>query len=115
MKGRLLAVATAVMAFGFANAAYAQDAKLVAKGEQVYAAQKCAMCHSIGDKGNKKGPLDGVGSKLTVAEIREWMVNPAEMTKKTKSERKPVMKAYDKLSKEDLDAVIAYMQSLKKK
>ena len=114
MKGRLLALTTALVAFGFAGAAYAQDAKLVAKGEQVYAAQKCSMCHSIGDKGNKKGPLDGVGTKLTAAEIREWMVNPAEMTKKTKSDRKPVMKAYDKLSKEDLDAVVAYMQSLKK-
>ena len=25
--------------------------------------QKCALCHSIGDKGNKKGPLDGVGDQ----------------------------------------------------
>ena len=114
MKGGFLAVAAAVVALGYAGTAFAQDAKLVAKGEQVYAAQKCSMCHSIGEKGNKKGPLDGVGTKLTAAEIREWMVNPAEMTKKTKAERKPYMKAYDKLSKEDLDAVVAYMQSLKK-
>jgi mono/diheme cytochrome c family protein len=114
MKGRILAIATMV-AFGFAGAAYAQDAKLVAKGEQVYAAQKCSMCHSIGDKGNKKGPLDGVGSRLTAAEIREWMLNPAEMHKKPGKDRKPNMKPYDKLSKDDLDAVIAYMQSLKKK
>lgn len=115
MKGRILAVATVVVAFGFASAAYAQDAKLIAKGEQVYAAQKCSVCHSIGDKGNKKGPLDGVGSKLTADQIREWMVNPAEMHKKMKADRKPAMKAYDKLPKEDLDAVVAYMLSLKKK
>lgn len=114
MKGGFLAVAATVVALGYASTAFAQDAKLVAKGEQVYAAQKCSLCHSIGEKGNKKGPLDGVGTKLTAAEIREWMVNPAEMTKKTKAERKPYMKAYDKLSKEDLDAVVAYMQSLKK-
>ena len=69
---------------GVAATASAQDAK-IAKGLQVYADHKCAMCHSIGDKGNKKGPLDGVGSKLTESEIREWMVNPAEMTKKTKA------------------------------
>ena len=115
MKERFLVVAAMTAAFGFAGTAFAQDAKLVAKGEQVYVAQKCSVCHSIGEKGNKKGPLDGVGSKLTESEIREWMVNPAEMTKKTKAERKPYMKAYDKLSKEDLDAVVAYMQSLKKK
>ena len=114
MKGRILAVVTGVMVLGFASVAFAQDAKLVAKGEQVYAAQKCSMCHSIGDTGNKKGPLDGVGAKLSAAEIREWMVNPAEMHKKTGKDRKPNMKPYDKLSKEDLDAVVAYMQSLKK-
>ena len=28
------------------------------KGKQVYDAQKCALCHSVGDAGNKKGPLD---------------------------------------------------------
>jgi hypothetical protein len=36
------------------------------------------------------------------------------MTKKTKAERKPVMKSYEKLPKEDIDALVAYMQSLKK-
>jgi hypothetical protein len=61
-----------------------------------------------------KGPLDGVGSKLTADEIREWIVNPAEMTKKTKAERKPPMRAYPKLAKADLDALVAYMVSLKK-
>jgi hypothetical protein len=29
-----------------------------------------------------KGPLDGVGSKLSADEIRAWIVTPAEMTKK---------------------------------
>lgn len=83
------------------------------RGMKVYADQKCAVCHSIGDKGNKKGPLDGVGSKLTADEIREWIVNPKVMTEKTKAERKPFMKAYPNLPKEDLDALIAYMRSLK--
>jgi mono/diheme cytochrome c family protein len=87
----------------------------IALGMKVYEQQKCSMCHSIGDKGNKKGPLDDVGSKLSADEIRQWMVNPKEMTEKTKSERKPPMKAYPDLKKEELDALVAYMQSLKKK
>jgi mono/diheme cytochrome c family protein len=90
----------------------AQDAT-VAKGQQVYADQKCALCHSIGDKGNKKGPLDGVGSKLSPADIRMWMTDAKAMTEKTKSTRKPEMKSYS-LPKGDLDALVAYMQSLKK-
>ena len=94
--------------------ASAQDSAVVAHGQKVYAAQKCGACHSIAGKGNKKGPLDEVGTKLTVEEIREWLVNAPEMTKKAKATRKPAMKSYAKLSKEDLDALVAYLQSLKK-
>lgn len=93
----------------------ATDAKQIEKGMAVYAAQKCSICHSIEGKGQVKGPLDGVGSKLTADEIRQWIVNPAEMTKKHEAERKPAMRAYPKLAKEDLDALVAYMASLKKK
>jgi len=34
----------------------AQDAK--SHGERVFTDQKCALCHSVGGKGNTKGPLD---------------------------------------------------------
>jgi mono/diheme cytochrome c family protein len=96
-------------------AAFAQDKAQIDRGMKVYVDQKCATCHSIAGKGNAKGALDDVGSRLTADEIRAWMVNPAEMTKKTKAERKPPMRAYPNLAKEDLDAVVAYMMSLKKK
>ena len=93
----------------------AQDKTQIERGTKVYADQKCAACHSIAGKGNAKGALDDVGARLTAEEIRLWMVNPAEMTKKTKAERKPPMRAYPNLAKEDLDALVAYMASLKKK
>jgi mono/diheme cytochrome c family protein len=108
---RLLAT-TLLLAVAFVAAPRAQDAKL-GHGQQVYVDQKCGLCHSIGDKGNKKGPLDGVGSKLTAAEIREWMTDAKGMTVKMKATRKPDMKAYS-LTKDDLDALVVYMQSLKK-
>ena len=78
---------------GLAATAAAQDAK-AAQGEKLYVDQKCAVCHSIGDKGNKKGPLDGVATKLKAEEIREWIVDAKGMTAKTKAPRKPVMRAY---------------------
>jgi mono/diheme cytochrome c family protein len=93
--------------------ASAQDAK-IAKGVQIYAAQKCAMCHSIGDQGNKKGPLDGVAGKYSTEELRAWIVDAKGMTAKTSAPRKPFMNNYN-LPKEDLDALVAYMSSLKKK
>jgi mono/diheme cytochrome c family protein len=95
-----------------AASAFGQDA--AKRGMEVYAAQKCSICHSIADKGNKKGPLDDVGTKLKADEIREWIVNAPEMVAKTKAVRKPPMKAYPNLSKEDLDGLVAYMLTLKK-
>jgi mono/diheme cytochrome c family protein len=101
-----------VLALAGGTAALAQEAK-VAKGETVYAAQKCALCHSIGNKGNKKGPLDGIGSKLSAADLRAWVVDAKGMTAKRKAPRKPEMKNYD-LPKDDVDALVAYMATLKK-
>ena len=105
-------IAGLALCVGLAATAAAQDAK-VAKGEKLYADQKCALCHSIGDKGNKKGPLDGVATKLKSDEIREWIVDAKGMTAKTKAERKPLMKAYT-LPNDDVDALVAYMATLKK-
>jgi mono/diheme cytochrome c family protein len=96
------------------SVSYAQDPK-VQRGQKVYADSKCAVCHSVDGKGNAKGPLDAAGTKLTAEEIRQWMINPQEMAGKTKSTRKPPMPTFAKLPKEDLDAVIAYLMTLKKK
>ena len=108
---RTLSIAAFAAAF-LATTAHAQDAK-VTKGAQVYADQKCSICHSIGDKGNKKGPLDGVGAKYSADDLRAWIVDAKAMTAKTKAPRKPEMKNYA-LPKEDVDALVAYMASLKK-
>lgn len=114
MKSLLTTLVTVGALVITAGTAAAQDAK-VEKGKRVYADQKCSMCHSIDGKGNAKGALDGVGSKLSAAEIRQWVVDPKTMIAKTKAERKPPMKAYPNLPADELDALVAYLQSLKKK
>ena len=108
-----MAVATLVAGAATAPAA-AQDAALVEKGKALYAAQKCSICHMVEGKGNKISPLDGVGSKLTADQIREWIVAPKAATAKAKSTKKPVMPdKYSKLAPAEIDALVAYMQSLK--
>ena len=101
-----------------AAAVYAQDAALVAKGKTVYetASPKCKVCHAVAGAGNPKGSLDGVGTKLSAEEIKAWHRDAKGMTVKTKSERKPPMPNYpkEKLSDEDLEALTAYLLSLKK-
>jgi mono/diheme cytochrome c family protein len=105
-------VMTVGLCVGLVTAAAAQDAK-VTKGQQVFADQKCSLCHSIAGKGNAKGSLDGVGGKLSADEIRSWITDSKGMTEKTKATRKPAMKAYT-LPKEDVDALVAYLGTLKK-
>jgi mono/diheme cytochrome c family protein len=105
-----LALSTGIGALGAAGIDAAQEKK----GQEVYTAQKCQLCHSIAGKGNKANPLDGVGAKLSAAEIKQWITNPVEAAAKAKSAKKPPMPAkYAKLPAADLDALVAYMQSLK--
>jgi mono/diheme cytochrome c family protein len=113
-KVMLLVPAVAFAAGVSTPPAAAQDDAVVKKGQAVYAAQKCSMCHSIAGKGGKQSPLDGVGKKLSADEIRLWIVNPKEATAKAKSTKKPPMPAkYGGLPAADIDALVAYMVSLK--
>lgn len=111
-----MTVRTILMAalLGAALSSTAQAQGTASAGEKVYADQKCSLCHSVGDKGNKKGPLDDVGTKLSEADLRAWITDAKGMTVKTKAARKPEMKAYA-LPKGDVDALVAYLQTLKKK
>ena len=90
----------------------AQDLK--AKGQTIFTDQKCALCHSVAGKGNVKGPLDDVGTKLTAADIRSWITDAKAMTAKTGATRKPEMKQFT-LEKDDVEALVAYLTTLKKK
>lgn len=91
--------------------AWAQDA---AKGEAVYGAQKCQMCHSVAGKGGKASALDGVGKKLPAADLKQWIVDPVAAATKHSSTKKPLMpKTYAKLPAADIDGLVAYLQTLK--
>ena len=99
MTARILSIAALVVLVGVgaARSPRGQDAA-VKKGEQVYAAQKCQICHAIAGKGSKANPLDGVGKKLCADDIGVDR-HPTEMTAKTKSTKKPPMPAkYGKLA-----------------
>jgi mono/diheme cytochrome c family protein len=110
MSRSRVSVALALFIALAAGTARAQD---VAAGAKVFADQKCNLCHSIAGKGNAKGPLDDVGSKLSAADIRAWIDDAAGMTTKTSAARKPAMKSYS-LPKSDVDNLVAYLSSLKK-
>jgi mono/diheme cytochrome c family protein len=116
MKRVLIGIVSVFALAAFAGAASAQDAAKIAKGEKVYADQKCSLCHSIAGKGNPKGSLDEVGTNLKADEIHDWIVKPADMAVKAKADRKPAMPAkFAALPKDDIDALVAYLSAQKKK
>lgn len=79
------------------------------RGQEVYAAQHCSMCHSIAGKGNPKTPLDDVGGRMSADDLKKYITAP----KSVKADSK--MKAYPTLPAADLDALVAYLKTLIKK
>lgn len=84
-------------------------AKQIARGKAVYAEQKCSSCHMVAGVGNKRSVLDGVGSRLKAADMRQWIVAPRKMKATV---RKP---DYSKLLAADVDALVVYLMTLTKK
>ena len=115
MRAVTVSAFVAILSIAGASQAFAQDAASAAAGEKLYTAQRCSMCHSVAGKGNAKGALDDVGSRLTDEDIRQWLINPKVMIEKTKATRKPAMPAYAKLTKEELESLVAYLKTLKQK
>ncbi len=107
---RVLSIVVVGMLLVGGGVAGAQTPAQIERGKQVYSAQKCSMCHSVEGKGNPRGKLDGVGGRLADADLRKWILSPAEMP--SPAGRKPEMKPY-KLPAADLDALVGYMLSLK--
>jgi len=113
MKRIVTVTIAAVFAAIALPAVVSTQADKIEAGKKVYAAQKCATCHSVAGVGSKMAPLDGVGSKLTAAEIKAWITDPDPLTEKLATKPKIKMKKYT-LPDADLDALVAYVTSLKK-
>lgn len=107
--------AAVVLALGAVLAAsrVAEEEEADARGRRLYTENRCTMCHSVAGKGNPKGPQDGVGARLTPAELRKWLLEPKAMAAKAKAARKPPMPSFETLKREDLDALVAYLATLK--
>jgi mono/diheme cytochrome c family protein len=113
MRRRLTATMVMAAALLLPAKAWAQAEKIEA-GKKIYTTLKCGTCHSVGGAGGKlASKLDEVGTKLTPAEIKAWIVNPDPLTAKIKPAPKMKMKKYT-LPDADLDALITYLASLKK-
>lgn len=110
MRRRLVVGTALAIGVGLAASWADEGSKPAAeKGQQVYAAQHCSMCHSIAGKGNPRTPLDDVGARMSAEDLKKYITAP----KSVKADSK--MKAYPSLPAADLDALVAYLKTLIKK
>ena len=81
-----------------------------ADGTAVYD-KKCKACHSVAGVGGRMakmgGPLDGVGAKRDEAWLRAYLADPKSKMPEAKMPKVT-------LSAEEMDAVVAYLLTLKK-
>jgi ubiquinol-cytochrome c reductase cytochrome b subunit len=78
------------------------------RGKQLVAQQGCQSCHVVNGKGEKKGPpLDGVGQRMTAADIHFFMERPTAFN--PKASMKPLVPP---MSHEDVEAVTRYLLTL---
>jgi mono/diheme cytochrome c family protein len=91
------------------------DPKQVAAGKDLFVTMKCGTCHRAEGKGPAKLTLDGISAKMPTAQIRAWIASPAEM--EAKLSKPPTVKMSTMMKKKlpdaDVDALVAYVLSLK--
>lgn len=107
---RIAGAAALVMAWAGPAAAQPADA---ARGEKLFAEQKCSLCHAVKGKGNAKHPLDGVGKTISADLVKLWLTDPKAAEAKAGKKAVPAMKSFATLPPADVDALVAFVLSLK--
>ena len=91
------------------------DPKRIEAGRKIYKQQSCSLCHSIAGQGNPRSVLDGVATKRTVRELRNFITGADTLQGVLPESVRKMKQRYRELSDDELNALIIYMQSLKKR
>ena len=95
------------------SAAAAQAQAQIAHGREVFARQHCSGCHSVGGKGSPRSPLDGVGSRRDLEELRAWVVADESVRADLSPRAVAAKHDYAQLPDTQMDALLAYLGSLR--
>ncbi|MHB8731129.1 MAG: cytochrome b N-terminal domain-containing protein [bacterium] len=81
---------------------------LVGRGHEVFVENHCDSCHVVAGQGNTVGPeLTHVGSRLSADRLAAQIRTPDKVNPKTN------MPGFDKISDNDLKALVSYLLTLK--
>lgn len=89
------------------------DAASVRRGRSVYDDAGCARCHAVDGRGNPRSPLDGVGLRLTEADIRAHVL--ADETASADFSRSVIRakEAFRELPDDDMRALVLFLTTLR--
>ena len=85
----------------------------VERGRAVFSAEGCQTCHAIGGQGNPRYPLDGVGGRRTVEELRQWVLAAGAAQEALSAAVVRRKQRYAALPEPDLAALVAYLATLR--
>ena len=88
------------------------NSKAIERGRQIYEQQGCGSCHFIDGKGNPRNPLDGVGTKHSASELRDFITGADTLQSVLTTSIRKMKQRYRELSADELAALVIYMQSL---
>ena len=88
------------------QATYSKSESAIKAGEETVKTVGCLTCHKVGDLGSDFAPaLDSVGTKVTPTYLRQWIEDPKTYDPDTAM---PSLR----LSKREIDNVVAYLMNL---
>ena len=85
----------------------------IEQGRKVFTEQRCTACHSVAGEGNPRSPLDGVGALLTADELKMWTLGTGDAAESLSVATQRRKQRYRSMSEADLNALVAYLQTLK--
>jgi cytochrome c5 len=83
-----------------------------ARGRAVFVAQGCERCHSVERRGSPRFPLDGVGSRRTLTELRDWTIATPAVQDSLSASAVRAKRRYEHIPVEDMQALLRYMALL---
>ena len=88
------------------------DPETMKLGQNIYHQNNCSLCHAIKGQGNPRYPLDGVGSRMSAKELRQWIVGDEEIKGQLSERSFKFKQIHRQINDIDLQLLISYLQSL---
>jgi cytochrome c peroxidase len=81
-------------------------------GLRVFSAQGCERCHSVQGVGSPRFPLDGVGSRRNLDELRAWTLGSPAVQDSLSPSAVRAKRSYEQIPAEEMRVLLAYLAAL---